>query len=274
MDPAGMVRASSLAVVAWVDGGGAPRATGVVALTRGPVPVLALTFARADLARTLAGQGAEPSTGQVALVLTETRSTGAGFVPRVLHATTRLEVDLSGDLYRGELIVQELHRYPPSRLLADSPLLCREHWWYLPRLVLELPDPEVSDLPVGTDGSARQVLVTVDGDRPSISLARLSGQNGPGERPGLELLGGADPVPGPALLFGQDASFPDLERWEEWSWAGRVERSGSGWTLAVAQAPDRVGLPGVRRLLGRWQAHRRLERACRQGLGGWSRPPP
>src|SRR5680860_1571754 len=110
------ISASSLAEVSWVVAG-LPRVRGVVPLVDGDVPVLACTYAEEDLAREVAGSPV------VTLSLTEPRSTGTAFRPLVIVGRPRLVEDPSGDLFATDLLAEELRRYPPSRLLADSCLL-------------------------------------------------------------------------------------------------------------------------------------------------------
>lgn len=261
------VRSSSLAALAWVDEAGEPHATGVVALTHGTVPAVALTFARSNLARMVTGAGSSRQVGPAALALVESRGTGPGFRPVVLTAETRLVVDPTGDLHGEEMLDQELRRYPPARLLADSALLCRENWWFLPRLVVELPHPVSTDL--GDPGAERRLLVTVDGATPRVTRVSAVEPGTSPDRLELRVVAGPPPVPGPGLLFDQDASFPDLERWVEWSWRGTVAGAGPYLRLDVDVAPERIGLPPPTPLLERWRRHRRLERACRRGLARW-----
>lgn len=270
MDLAGMVRASSVAEVAWVGLDGMPRVAGVMALTQQRVPVVALTYARAELARALAGAGPSGAQAEVVLTLTEPRSTGRKFTPVALSGRAVLQEDPDGRIYREELIVQELHRYPPARVLADSPLLCRENWWFLPRLIVALPEAEPVPLPA-RHGPQEHLLVTGQGGRPVVTVVGLpASMPAEGEHLELDLLGGQDPRPGPATVFGQDASFPDLERWQQWWWEGRLDTVGQGRArMAVTRAPAQVGLPEPPGVMQRWRDQRALERACRQGLRAW-----
>ena len=124
------VRASSLAELVWTDPDGAPDGVGVVALSWRQTPVVAFTYAHEGHARAAA---ASPL---VVVALTERRSTGEMFEPMAVVGRPRLVEDLTGTIFSEELLVEELRRYPPGRKYADSPLLRREHWWYLPRLIL------------------------------------------------------------------------------------------------------------------------------------------
>ncbi len=260
MSFAGMVEAvaaSSLSELAWVDGSGAPEVRGTVALLRGDVPVLAFTYADAPVASAVA------AAAQVTLSLTESRSTGRGFAPLLLRGRPRLVPDPAGTVFTDELLDQELRRFPPARVLADSPLLRREHWWYLPRLLVEIDVDSVQPIPVRSD-ARDHLLVVAGGDGPEVVVAG-SAEESPEQ---LSLDVREPPVrptgAGRAVLFGQDASFPDLERWSQWRYRGTF---GSD-TFEVHEAPARVGLgpaPGVRT---RWRRQRQLEKQCRQAIPG------
>ena len=200
---------------------------------------------------------AAASAGRATLTLTEGRSTGAGFRPVLARGRPRLVEDPEGDVYATELMLQELHRYPPARVYADSPLLQRENWWYLPRLLVELEVDEVRPLPGRAD--LEDHLLVVDGTAGlDVRTARVVERRG--ERLSLAVDGA--PAPGPAALFNQDASFPDLENWAQWSYHGTWDGSG----FSVSQAPGAVGLPPTPGLLQRWRRHRHLERRCTAAL--------
>jgi hypothetical protein len=255
VDVAEVVSASSLGAVCWVDDGGRPRARGVVALTHGARPALAFTYADELVAREIA------AASRVVLALHETRSTGRSFAPVALTGRPNLVEDPAGDLYLSELVVQELRRYPPSRVFADSPLLMREHWWYLPRLVVELD----VDTAAGMEPRSElldHLLVTAAGPAPLVRTAGIVTSE-PG-RLDVTVQGDAT-VPGDAVLFGQDATFPDLEQWVQWSYVGRWD----GAVLRVDEAPAATGLgrrpPG---LLARWRRQRDLRRRCVAAIPG------
>jgi hypothetical protein len=251
-DVTDVVSASSLGELCWVDTAGQPQARGVVVLVRGERPVLAFTYADEPLAREVA------RAAQVALAFTETRSVGRGFHPVLVTGRPRLVEDPNGDLYLEELVVQELRRYPPSRLLADSPLLMREHWWYLPRLVVEIDVDAVEPLPPRT-ATHDHVLVVAEATTPVVRPAGIRDRSE--DRLDLVVEGRSAPS-GPAVLFGQDASFPDLEQWAQWRYRGTWD----GVTLAVEEAPARTGLGRPPGLLQRWRRQRAMERACVQAL--------
>jgi hypothetical protein len=242
-----VLSASSLAEVSWVVAG-LPRVHGVVPLVHDDVPVLAFTYADEDLAREVAGCPV------VALSLTEPRSTGTAFRPLVLVGSPRLIEDPSGDLFATDLLPQELRCYPPSRLLADSPLLQREHWWYLPRLLVEIDVDAVVQVSAREAPSRDHLLVVAGADGPVVRVARVA--NGDPEL--VSLVSEDPPPPGPAVLFGQDASFPDLEQWTQWNYRGQWDGAG----MQVDEAPARIGLGRPPGLIQRWRRQRDFERRC------------
>ncbi len=243
---AAALAASSVAELSWVEEH-LPRVHGVVALHRQGRPAVAFTYADEALARAVA------SAGRVCLSLTEPRSTGAAFRPLLATGRPVLVEDPEGDVYAADLMLQELHRYPPSRAYVDSPLLQRENWWYLPRLVVELDLHSVRPLPARAD-SDQLLLVVATTDGPTVHVPRL-----PAERRGRIELDVHPAAPaGPAVLFGQDASFPDLESWGQWTYRGHWD--GSAFT--VHDPPATVGLGPTPGLRERWRRHRDLKRRC------------
>jgi hypothetical protein len=246
------VEASSLSTICWVDATGMPCARGVVALVREGRPTLAFTYADAAVAREVAGAS------RIALALNETRCAGRAFHPMLLTARPRLVEDPAGDVFVSGLVVQELRRYPPSRVFADSPLLMREHWWYLPRLIVELDVDAAEPLPSRTE-SRDHVLVVADGPTPVVRAAGIVERSR--DRLGLTVDGAEVPA-GRAVLFGQDASFPDLEQWTQWRYRG----SWDGSALDVEEAPAVTGLAPSSGLLQRWRRQRDLKRRCVEAI--------
>ncbi len=258
-----MVRAGSVGELAWIERDEAPAVTPVLPLAQGGGVLLALTFDQAALAHRLA------ESSWVTLVMRDPRGTGSGFAPGAWRAVPRLEIDPSGQVYQDHLITQELRRYPPSRALVDSPMLCRENWWYLPRLILHLDDVvALEPAPAVRAGPRDHLLVGANDGIPTVATVRLAT---PTPDPGaveVEVTGGESLVPGPCVLFAQDASYPDLERWAGWSWHGIFGRSEDPDQVVVQvdDSPDRMGLPPTPGLGRRWRAHRELERSCRRAL--------
>lgn len=245
------VSASSLAELAWIRPDASVEVVGVTALVHDARPVMAFTYAAARLAREVA---ASP---QVVLSLTERRSTSSAFVPIAATGRPLLQEDPHGDFFVDELLLDELRRYPPARRYADSPLLRREHWWYLPRLIVSLDVDDV--LPLAGRSSAADHLLAV-ATAPAEITVRTARVDGSGAD--IAVTPDAPVTAGPAVLFGQDASFPDLERWSQWRWHGQWD----GHRLDVRDAPESTGLAPVPGVLQRLRAERDLARRCRQAI--------
>lgn len=244
----GATRAAGVAELFWSSPDGVPRATAVVPLHHDGLPTLALHPSQWGSARELA------ACPEVAMVLSDRRMSQRGWVPGAGYGRIRLEVDADGSVFQDSLLEQELRKHPPSRAFADSPLLRREHWWFLPRLLLvwqpvrvhpvgERADPDRHAV-VAVVGTAGELTVdTVDRDGRSLS-----------ERPPLP--------PGAAVRLFHDFSVPDLERWgrhaEQGTWDGRM-LTGDG-------PPGGPVLPRPPGLRERVRRHRALERECVRAL--------
>lgn len=250
------VRASSLSELSWLAADRRPSVVGVVALTRQDRPVVAFTYADEAVARAVA------ESSVVALSLTDPRSTGSVFRSLLVRGRPSLVEDPSGAAFTEHLLSEELRRYPPARVYADSPLLRREHWWFLPRLLIEIDVSSVEQLP--SRQTPRDHVLAVDGpDGPVVRVVRIDDEHSTPDRLSLTLLGQASPpAAGSAVLFGQDASFPDLEQWSQWCFTGAWH----GSSFTVEEAPARVGLVTRPSVLQRWRTQRELERRCRAAI--------
>ena len=287
----GAVGAACLGEVGWVGPSGA-YALAVVPLVLGGRPAVALPYAWAEVVRPLA------ATGWAVLSLTDPRMTGPRWRSCALAGRTTLVDDVDGAVLVEQLLDQELRKHPPSRVLADSPLLRRENWWYLPRVLVQLEVTRCDPLPPRTDPSAEAVLVTsrTDGvpradvvtvpdwaarplpvravDRGGLPVRDGRTGTGDGERPSRP--GGGGPTrsarataggPATAALLATDASVPDVERWPQHLLVGRWRGSGAGGELAVTAGPaGPPHLPPPLGLMARWRRQRDLERACREGI--------
>jgi hypothetical protein len=250
------IQATAVGELAWLDPTGWPDAHPVTPLLLGDEPAVAYPYADLALARRVAAAPA------VALVLSDDRMTGQGWRPAAVTGRPRLVEDRDGALFTDRLLEQELRKYPPARTLIDSVLLRREHWWYVPRLVVVLADATATPVGVRTGGAGGLLAVATEGELyvDTVSCA----EEGPG-RLRVTSLAGREPAHGPAVLLGHDFSVPDLERWTPWTTRGWSDAG--GW-FTVEERPDRTGLAPP---LGLWQRLRRqreLERACRRVLNG------
>lgn len=239
-------RDAALAEIAWRTADGRADAAVVVPLTRGGELVLALPYAQ----RRLAAQLTSATAVSVALA----HPTLAGTTPVTAVVTCTLREDPHGEVFLTGLLDQELAKHPPSRRRVDSLLLRREHWWYVPRLLLEMT-----------------VSGPLEDLAPGAALAAVAAPEG-----GLRLgtvpvahddLDGVDLPDGPAVVLEHGARTPDLDpRWAHHRY-GTV-RAGSFRTASSLTSgyPDR--LPGLWR---RWRDEAALERRCRAELEAMGR---
>lgn len=255
------LRAAATAELSWVGPGG-PDGDAVTPLLRGGSPVLAVPYAYEAWARDLA------ALPEVVLTLSDPRLSGQRWKALALRARPRLVEDPEGDVFCDELLEDELRKHPPSRSLADSILLRRENWWFLPRLLLHL-DVTATTRFVERFGRDEVLLVTADGPRVRVDAARASGWG----TPTLSLEGLAPEGPGlpdgpdrpgerDAVLLGHDFTEPDMERWEVVRARGRLSSS----ALVSSGPVARPGVRGMPRLGERLRRHRDLRTACRQAL--------
>ncbi|WBB55584.1 pyridoxamine 5'-phosphate oxidase family protein [Verrucosispora sp. WMMD573] len=251
------IQAATVGELAWLDRGGLPQARPVTPLLLGERPAVAFPYAEAPVARGLA---AAPV---VALVVSDDRLTGRGWRPVAVTGRPRLTEDRDGALFAEQLLDQELRKYPPARALIDSPLLRREHWWYLPRLIVALD--VVTTTTVGARvGGAGEVLAVARDDRELYVDSVTRPEHEEGEAVRVRSLGARPPANGPAVLLGHDFSAPDLERWTPWTIRGGL----TDGVLAVTAAPARAALAPPLGLWRRLIRQRRLARACRAALDG------
>ena len=240
------VHSAGVAELLWQTAAGPPAAIGVVPLVLGGKPAVALPWAHADTARDAAAGGT------AAFVLSDARLTGSGWEPLVATGQLTLVEDVDGDLFLEELLDQELRKHPPSRALADSHMLRREHWWYLPRLVLVLEPADV--VPGARREDPRDAVLAVDDDGLHVRTVRVAGW----DADPLVLDGGPVTVRGPAALVGQEISVPDVEQWTVHTTTGRYA-DGRLTDVRPAATRSLEPRPG---LLARIRRQRALERAC------------
>lgn len=245
------IRAAGLAELVWTTGAGmSPTAIGVVPLLVGEQPAVALPWAYEEQARLAA------AAGTAALVLSEPRLTGPAWEPMAAVGRLLLVEDGDGSLFVEQLLDQEVRKHPPARALAGSPILRREHWWYLPRLVLLLEGSEV--LPVAPRSDPDHAVLAVDDAGLHVATVQVSDW----EEESLRIAGGPGDVAGPAVLVGQEVSVPDAERWSVHATTGRY---GDGRLSDVQPATTRQ-LEPVPSLRARVRRQRDLERACVRAL--------
>jgi hypothetical protein len=240
------IHASGVAELLWRNADGPPGALGVVPLLLGGRPAVALPWAQQAAARAaVAGDGA-------ALVLSDPRLTGSAWRPLAFTGRLTLVEDGEGEVFTEHLLDQELRKHPPARALADSPMLRREHWWYLPRLILVLDVGHTE--PVRRREGPADVVLAVDDAGLHVRTVRVADWHADP----LALEGGPATARGPAVLVGQEISVPDVERWTVHTTTGRYA---DGTLSGVRPAPTR-DLEPVPGLLARIRRQRALERGC------------
>lgn len=243
----------------WVAREDRPMGIPVVPLILDDHPCVALPYLHRDVIEALR------DADQVAFAVTDSGSLGSGDDANgvALVGPARIADDIEGDLFGRHLLEQELVKHPPSRTLADSPLLRREHWWWLPRVIVHLPRvSRTLPLPARTDPRRDAVLVR-DGVELRIDTVRADDWAADGVT--LRSLAG-DPLRGdggPAMAFGHTYTVPDLERWEMWHrlgvlWGDRLLVTGRVGSPAATLEP--LGL------LSRIRRQRDLARGCRAGI--------
>jgi len=246
-------RVAQLAELIWDDPQGGPDAMPVVPLVDEGVPCVALSY---DL---LARADALTRSGTATATITDPDLARGAATVRCAVRVRRSD-DLDGEHFEtSTLLLQELAKHPPSRRRLDSILLRREHWWFLPRVLLRL-EPLDEPVPIAPatavlghreDGVLR--VSTLDGWERDGELVRI-------ERTARTEMGGAPH--GPAVLLDHGAEPPDLER----RWGSRTFGTLDGDRLLV-EREDRWGRSDrTPTLMQRVLDERRLERACRAGL--------
>lgn len=250
--------------LAWLDADGVPSAATVVPLversdTGAAVPCVALTYDRAALATPPANATA------VAFAVTDSRWLPGGTGALAAVGRVVVSADLSGEHFADDLLDQELRKYPPARAIADTPLLRRENWWYLPRVIVRLDRVDrVQELPARRDAGRDALIVRDDGTGLRLDVASAADWSAPT----VDL--GPGPLRGdgaPTLAHGHDHS-PDRERWETWSVHGTL----LGDRLEVAGRDGGPGLdPSPLRLMERLRHARALERGCKRGIAAAER---
>lgn len=244
--------------ICWLDRAGDPAALVTTPLLAQGIPCVALPYARADEVASL--RHAE----QAAFAVTDSRSLRPGIDGRVVIGAIQVLDDLEGKHFAAELLPQELVKYPPSRSLADSPLLRRENWWWLPRILIRLVNPIQAYALSPRTNPARHGLLTgvrdaalrletvdvADSRQQTVRLHTMTGQAGNVDR-------------GPGLIVGYDYSIPDLERWETWSLHGTLDHD----ELVVTQrsGDPEAGLAPLP-LLQRVRRQHTLSRRCRRNI--------
>lgn len=247
------------AELGWRDPDGHVRATAVVPLVVDDAIVAALPF---SAAATAAGLDAAPA---VTVVFSDVRMAHRGWRPCAVPAAVDVSADRDGDWTWTGALDQEVRKYPPSRLLIDTPIQRREHWWYVPRWIVRMRPVAQAHAVARRQGPGDGVLFDSDGPAPTARTVAVDDWDAASLRlTALDRSAGPLSGAGPAAVFTHDFSIPDQERAS--ALAVRGERDGR--TVAVAARDGHRDLPPAT-LWRRLAAHARTERACRRALAAY-----
>lgn len=261
------LHAAGVCELAWLQPGARPDIAAATPLVLDGRPAFAFPYAYAELGRAVG------AAEQVAVVLSDPRSAGSesSWRPIAVLGRPRLTEDRDGDVFIERLLDQELRKFPPSRTLADSPILRREHWWYVPRLIVTVEPDAVVDVHPRVGGAAdgvlavamagnntaqtRLALASVDVERRAGPTVRLRGHGfTSGFSPGTSTAR--------AALLCHDFSA-DIERWASWTAHGTLTATNE-LTFGVEHEVGDVRLPPPLGLLARLRRQRDLARACQR----------
>jgi hypothetical protein len=248
------------AELGWCDRVGHLHAIAITPLVIDGTVVAALPFDQTSTARGLAEAAA------AVLVLSDSRMALRGWTSWAQPVRPEVSADRDGSWTWTGALDQEVRKHPPSRLLIDTAIQRREHWWYVPRWLVRLPPagpasqvtrrtgPHDAVLFEVLDGRMRAATVAVDDWRaPEMTLT------------GLDPDGTAGDGPVPALAFTHDFSIPDMERQSSCEVVGSRRRN----VLAVEARQGSALLQPPQGLIRRLSRHWRRERECRRALAAY-----
>lgn len=251
--------AAALAAVAVTDVEGGILLEPVVPLVNGGLG-LVLSYDRTEFAQLLA------AVGRATLTTWDSRLALRGWQP--VAADVRLDVTADPD---GRWVAEGwldplLQASPPERARLDTPLLRREHWWYVPRWLVTVTSVERS-WPLARRMGPLTGLLAWDGGAGAVD-AEVVEAEGWGDDPlRLRPLHRDDldpPHAAPAALLAQDVRTPDLDHIARLHVSGHLE--GAHLHVGARRGQAELGAPPS--LWRRLQEARALERACRRALAG------
>jgi hypothetical protein len=253
----GSVETAAVAEVAYLDGDGLPRVLTVTPLLLGGNPAFTLTYADSTVACEI------DRSPQVSLIFSDSRLAYIGWNSLAVTATVEVTPDPAGELFLEKLLDQELRKFPPSRLLIDSPLMRREHWWYMPRWIFRLKKTEDPKPLIRRTGSDQGVPVWRTGGGLATDTVRVDDWDA--ELVAVSALISRSPGPPdgtPAALFYHDFSIPDMDQRTAFLAAGRLR---DGHLSVTGRTGSRVlgRRPGI---FTRLLALRTLKKRCQAGI--------
>lgn len=255
------VEKAAVAELAYLDREGRPAVRPVTPVNFEGGAAFTLTYADAELARHLVERP------EACLTLSDSRLAYVGWRPLSVPVTLEAVPDLTGDLYCDDIMHQELRKYPPGRRLANSFLLRREHWWYLPRFIFRMR-PESEARTVGRKTSPDHAVLAWRHHRGYIfsETVKATGADGikESQRVEVEPLEGRELPSGGvrAVLHYHDFSVPDMEQRISLNATGRLD----GGRLRIEETSGAGGSLKPAGIIARWREYRSLERDCRAGI--------
>jgi hypothetical protein len=252
------VQTAVLGAVAVAGPSGSPPVVeGVIPLLVDGSPAFTLTYDRLETAR-LIGRAPE-----ITLALHDPRLARVGWSPLAAPVRATVEPDPEGDIFLEEMLEQELRKHPPSREIANSFLLQRENWWYLPRLIIRLEPVEIPRPLASREDSSHGLLAWSEssGEHPRVHTVTV--RDTTGERLPVSALGPERlPDEATATLRMHDLEIPEMESSATLNASGRL-RDGQ---LAVESRNGSAELGSRPGIISRWRWVRSLERGCKRGL--------
>jgi hypothetical protein len=262
MDVAAVAASAARAELGWRDADGHLHATTFIPLVIGHAVVAALPFSRTTTARRLDGAVA------ATLVFSDSRMAWKGWSPCAAPVRVVVTADRRGEWTWTGALDQEVRKHPPSRLLIDTAIQRREHWWYVPRWIVRF-EPIGAPVAVARRAGPDDGALFVDtSDRLTVDAVAVDDWEADEVRVLPLAAPHAERSDGTALLFGHDFSIPDQERSSHLALHGDLD----GRVLTVRRREGTLALPEPR-LLHRLRAHYRLERACRRALTAYDSSP-
>lgn len=251
---AAAARGGVVAEVGWREREGAVRLVARTPFDLSGCPALALTYDELHLAHRLA------DAGEGMLVLSDARHALRGWQPLAVPVSISLAYDPEGATFARDLVDQELRKYPPARLRADSLLQRRENWWYLARALIRMRPlgPPRSVAP--REDADTGVLCWSAGN--GLGVETVTVDDWTGERLLVRSRASAPPTdPARAALLRHDFTV-DLERRATLEVTGRLE----GDTFWPATREGRGDLPGIPGVWRRLRQEKAFEHACRRAI--------
>lgn len=253
-------RFAARAELGWRDHAGKLRAVAFTPLVIDATVVAALPFDLTATAQNLAGAT------DAMLVLSDSRMALRGWSSWAQRVRPDVTADRDGDWTWTGALDQEVRKHPPSRLLIDTAIQRREHWWYVPRWLVRLrpvgaaiavarrAGPDDAVVFEVTDSGMRADTVAVDDwEAADVGLTPLRHTTH------------VDSAAVPALAFTHDFSIPDMEHRSSLEVLGT--RHGNRLSVTVRRGSATLEQPAG--LLRRLSRHWRRERDCRRALASY-----